>query len=195
MEGRSGSPHYDVAMALTYEETELAPVAVLTGDVHSDDRGAFRELGKQSEFRAFGLPPFVQENESRSHRGVLRGLHYQLEPHAQGKLVRAVSGAVWDVAVDIRSASPTFGEWFGMTLSGDDHTMLWVPPGFAHGFLALTDDAIVQYRITAEYHAASERSIAYDDARINIDWPVVGDFTISAKDRDAPRFADADVFD
>lgn len=175
--------------------TALDPVATVTSRVFSDDRGSFSETAKQSDFDALGLPRFVQDNESRSHRGVLRGLHYQLEPHAQGKLVRVAWGSIWDVAVDIRASSPTFLQWFGIELTGADSTMLWVPPGFAHGFVAMSDDAIVQYRTTAEYHAESERSIVFDDPAIGIDWPDPGVATIlSQKDADAPRVSDAEVF-
>lgn len=186
---------YDCVMAFRIERTSLAPVAVLTGQVFTDDRGSFRELGKQSEFEALGLPVFVQSNESRSRLGVLRGLHYQLDPHAQGKLVRVVSGSVWDVAVDIRASSATFLSWFGIELNGETPTMLWVPPGFAHGFLALTDDTIVQYNTTAEYHAESERIIRWNDPAIGIEWPATGfDILLSQKDSEAPIASDTDVF-
>lgn len=182
-------------MALRIEHVSPAPVAIVTGEVFTDDRGIFCELGKQSEFDAFAFPRFVQANESRSRRGVLRGLHYQLDPHAQGKLVRVVSGAVWDVAVDIRASSPTFCDWFGLELDEGNHQMLWIPPGFAHGFVALTDDAIVQYRMTAEYHAPSERAIAWNDQSIDIAWPDAGaEIILSGKDESAPMLEDADVF-
>jgi dTDP-4-dehydrorhamnose 3,5-epimerase len=182
-------------MPLRIETTELGPVAIVTGPVFLDDRGSFRELGRQSEFETLGFPPFVQENESRSRSGVLRGLHYQLEPYAQGKLVRAVSGSIWDVAVDIRASSPTFLHWFGLHLTDSEPTMLWVPPGFAHGFLVLTEGAIVQYWMTAEYNADSERSIAPMDPAIGIEWPGLNvDVVLSDKDAAAPLVVDADVF-
>jgi dTDP-4-dehydrorhamnose 3,5-epimerase len=192
---RYSAGHYDWHMAMQLEQTRLEPVAILTRQVFTDERGSFSEVGKQSEFDALGLPRFVQTNESRSRRGVLRGLHYQLDPHAQGKLVRVVVGSVWDVAVDIRKSSPTFLEWFALELDADAPTMVWVPRGFAHGFLTLTDDAIVQYTTTAEYHEGSERIIAWNDPAIGIDWPNMGeDVVLSSKDSAAPDAAETDVF-
>ena len=160
-----------------------------------DDRGFFRELGRRSEFEAAGIPQFVQDNESSSQLAVLRGLHYQLEPYAQGKLVRAVRGRVWDVAVDFRRGSDTFLQWIGVELDAEKSNMLWLPPGFGHGFVALTDPAVIHYRATAEYHADSDRTVAFDDPEIDIKWPDVGgDFIVSEKDRLAPRVADAELF-
>lgn len=182
-------------MPFELEPTDLDPVAVVTGRVFLDDRGSFTETAKQSEFDRLGLPRFVQQNQSRSRLGVLRGIHYQLEPHAQGKLVRVASGRIWDVAVDLRSSSPTFLQWFGMELTGDVPAMLWIPPGFGHGFVAMSEGAIVQYQASAEYHADSERSIVYDDPSIGIAWPDVGGaFVLSDKDKAAPNVAQADVF-
>lgn len=182
-------------MPLQIQPTHLDPVAILTGPVFEDERGSFRELGKWSEFQALGMPRFVQQNESRSRLGVMRGLHYQLEPHVQGKLVRVVSGSIFDVAVDVRASSPTFLDWFGLRLSDTQHTMLWIPPGFAHGFLALTDDAIVQYWMTSEYNTMSERGIAPTDPAIGIEWPdVEGPILLSEKDAAAPVAAEADLF-
>lgn len=192
--GRIARSHYAGTMTLEIEPTELEPVAILTGHVFKDDRGTFRELGRTSEFETLGLPRFVQENESRSRLGVLRGLHYQLEPHAQGKLVRVASGNIWDVAVDIRVSSPTFLNWFGLHLSDSEPTMLWIPPGFAHGFLVLTEGAIVQYWMTSEYNAASERSITPMDPTVAIAWPEVGEIVLSDKDATAPVVGDADLF-
>lgn len=192
---RDSRGHYDWRMVLEIERTSLDPVAILTAQVFADDRGYFCELGKRSEFKALGLPRFVQTNESRSRRGVLRGLHYQLDPHAQGKLVRVVSGSIWDVAVDIRASSATFLQWFGVELNDVTPTMLWVPPGFAHGFLALSDDAVVQYNTTAEYHSESERSILWSDPTIGIEWPDSDvELILSDKDASAPSCSDADVF-
>lgn len=126
---------------------------------------------------------FVQDNHSRSCKGVLRGLHYQLPPHAQGKLVRCVRGAVFDVAVDIRQSSPTFGQWVGVELSEDNHKQFWIPPGFAHGFLTLTDTADFLYKTTAYYAPSHDRAIAWDDPRIGIVWPDTGVAPqLSAKD-------------
>jgi dTDP-4-dehydrorhamnose 3,5-epimerase len=128
--------------------------------------------------------------------GVLRGLHYQIEPHAQGKLVRVVSGSIFDVAVDVRASSPTYLDWFGIRLNDSDSAMLWVPPGFAHGFLVLTEWAIVQYRMSSEYHPQSERSISPLDPALGIAWPAFGgEIVLSDKDATAPVAAIADVFE
>ena len=138
---------------------------------------------------------FVQDNQSSSRRGVLRGLHYQLPPHAQAKLVRVVSGEVFDVAVDIRRSSPTFGKWAGQILSDATHQMLWIPEGFAHGYIALSDHAIVAYKASAVYAADAERSLRWDDVEIGIQWPEVdGGPILSSKDIKAPVLADADIF-
>ncbi|MBA2338740.1 MAG: dTDP-4-dehydrorhamnose 3,5-epimerase [Acidimicrobiia bacterium] len=185
-------------------ETGLPGVLVLEPTVHGDDRGFFYESWNAQAFaEATGIETdFVQDNHSRSAPGVLRGLHYQLPPHAQGKLLRVVVGAVYDVAVDIRRSSPTFGRWAGVELSAHNRLQLWVPPGFAHGFVALTDAELL-YKTTAFYHASSDRSIRWDDVDIAIVWPLAGNLTdgaapqpqLSAKDRRAPFLADADVFD
>ena len=162
-----------------------------------DDRGFFFESFNQMVFEDLvGRPvPFVQDNHSRSAQGVLRGLHYQLPPSAQGKLVRVTRGAVFDVAVDIRRSSPTFGGWVGYELSEDNFRQLWVPEGFAHGFLALTDSAEVQYKTTAYYEPDRERSLLWDDPAIGIEWPLDGNAPIvSTKDAAAPDLSDAEVF-
>lgn len=144
-------------------------------------------------FRAHGLPDsFAQDNQSYSTQGVVRGLHYQLhEP--QGKLVRCVRGAILDVAVDIRRPSATFGRWAGVELSDENHRMLWIPPGFAHGFSVLSDDAIVLYKCTTLWHQASDRSLLWNDPEIGIDWRVPNP-SLSAKDASAPPLAEAEVF-
>ena len=163
--------------------------------VFGDDRGRFLELGRTSELRRLGLPPFAQLNVSESSRGVLRGLHYQLPPSPQGKLVTVLSGRVWDVGVDLRRSSPTFGEWVGVELDAESANLLYIPEGFGHGFVAMSDRAIVLYRATSEYDQPSERSLAYDDPTIGIEWPdIEGDVVVSPKDRDAPRLEDADLF-
>ena len=158
----------------------------------ADERGFFLETYNAGRFRELGIgDAFVQDNHSRSRRGVLRGLHYQ-EPNAQGKLVRCSSGAIYDVAVDIRVGSPTFGKWYGVELSGENRRMLWVPPGYAHGFCALTDDADMIYKCTALYDAKSDRAIAWNDPAIGIRWPLA-DPIVSAKDAAAPHLAEATV--
>jgi dTDP-4-dehydrorhamnose 3,5-epimerase len=166
----------------------IADVVLLEPRVFADERGAFFESFSQPAFEAAtGVSPtFVQDNHSVSARGVLRGLHYQLSPHVQGKLVRVVRGAVFDVAVDIREGSPTFGKWVGETLSAQNRRQLWIPEGFAHGFLALEDDSEFLYKTTALYHSASERSIRWDDPTIGIAWPLSGKPVLSVKDAEAP---------
>jgi len=171
---------------------------LLETKVFRDDRGFFSESFNQKEFeREIGQRvSFVQDNQSRSTRGVLRGLHYQLHPAAQGKLVRVVRGAVFDVAVDIRRSSPGFGSWVGYELTEDDFRQLWIPPGFAHGFLALSDLADVLYKTTDYYAAELDRSLRWDDSEIGIEWPLDGITPIvSPKDQAAPSLSDAEVFE
>lgn len=164
----------------------IPDVILFTPRVFGDERGFFFESYNQRAFReATGLTPdFVQDNHSRSARGVLRGLHYQIEPRAQGKLVRVVQGAVFDVAVDIRPGSPTFGRWVGEELSADNKRQMWIPPGFAHGFLTLTESAEFLYKTTDFYSPEHERCIAWNDPDLAIKWPL-GDQApaLSAKDR------------
>ena len=176
--------------------TGLAGVLILRPTLHGDDRGFFFESWNAHDFAAAtGVDAtFVQDNHSRSTAGVLRGLHYQLAPHAQGKLVRAIIGAAYDVAVDIRRSSPTFGSWTGVELTADNKLQLWIPPGFAHGFVALTDAELL-YKTTALYHGDSDRSLRWDDPDIGIEWPVDGTPILSAKDQAAPSLSDADLFD
>ena len=177
--------------------TEFNGVVQIVPRCFDDDRGWFLESYRHSEFVAAGIDvQFVQDNHSCSKAGTLRGLHYQLDPHAQGKLVRVVSGRVFDVAVDIRRSSSTFGRWFGMTISAEGRKMLWIAPGFAHGFLALEDDTQLLYKCTTEYDKASERSIKWDDPAIGITWPAVNNssYLLSPKDAAAPQLKDAEVF-
>jgi dTDP-4-dehydrorhamnose 3,5-epimerase len=164
--------------------------------VFADERGAFFESFNEQRFReATGLDVnFVQDNHSTSRKGVVRGLHYQLDPHAQGKLVRVARGAVFDVAVDIREGSPTFGQWAGVELSAENHKQFWIPRGFAHGFLALEDDSEFLYKTTVFWHGASERAIRWDDPEIAITWPLTTAPIVSAKDQVAPTLAAADIF-
>ena len=154
------------------EATPLEGVCLLRPQVFGDERGFFMETWNGNTFRDLGLDlHFVQDNHSRSRRGILRGLHYQTE-HTQGKLVRVSAGAVFDVAVDLRRSSPTLGQWYGVTLDAVDHKMLWVPPGFAHGFLVLSEYADFQYKCTDFYHPESEVSLAWDDPTVAVDWPL-----------------------
>ena len=159
------------------------------------ERGFFFESFNHRQFEdAIGRSvQFVQDNHSRSVKGVLRGLHYQLH-RAQGKLVRVVHGEVFDVAVDIRRSSPTFGKWVGSYLSAENKHQLWVPEGFAHGFVALSESAEFLYKTTDYYAPEHERCIRWDDPLIGIDWPIVGEPALSGKDRQGKRLADAEVF-
>lgn len=169
--------------------TAIPDVMVIEPKVFGDPRGFFFESFNQQAFnQATGTNyQFVQDNHSRSSRGVLRGLHYQLPPHAQGKLVRVVRGTVWDVAVDIRRGSPTFGQWVGEELSEDNHKQLWIPPGFAHGFCVLSETADFLYKTTDYYNPTFEHGIAWNDPELGIQWPAVGlSWQLSAKDAALP---------
>ena len=178
--------------------TALPELLILEPRVFGDARGFFTESWNEQAFnKAVGYEVrFVQDNHSRSARGVLRGLHYQLAPHTQGKLVRVVSGAVFDVAVDLRKSSPNFGRWEGVELSADNNRQLWVPPGFAHGFLVLTETADFLYKTTDYYAPQAEGCVRWNDPAIGIVWPDVGAAPMLAdKDAEAPMLADAKHFD
>jgi len=168
----------------------IPDVLLLESKVFGDERGFFYESYNQHAFRqATGIDaPFVQDNHSRSARNVLRGLHYQTPPKAQGKLVRAVVGEVFDVAVDIRENSPSFGKWVGEILSADNKRQMWIPPGFAHGFLVLSESAEFLYKTTDYYAPECERGILWNDPDLAIVWPLIGEPVLSAKDVQNPRF-------
>lgn len=151
-------------------ETPFDGLLLIEPRVFGDARGYFFESYQHNRYQALGIPPFVQDNMSHSTRHVLRGLHYQL-PYSQGKLVGVSRGAVWDVVVDIRLSSPTFGQWFGTTLSSENHRQMYVPPGFAHGFCVLSDEVDFYYKCTDYYQPSAERGIAWNDHTLNIDWP------------------------
>lgn len=177
--------------------TAIPDVLLIEPKVFGDARGFFFESFNQKSFNeATGLDVnFVQDNHSRSSKGVLRGLHYQVQ-QPQGKLVRVVRGAVFDVAVDIRKGSPTFGRWVGAELSEDNHRQFWVPAGFAHGFLVLSESADFLYKTTDYYAPQFERCIAWNDPGVGVDWPDVGMApALSAKDRDGPHFSPSMAFD
>ncbi|WP_288250464.1 dTDP-4-dehydrorhamnose 3,5-epimerase [uncultured Prochlorococcus sp.] len=176
--------------------TSLDEVKIFEPTVFEDERGFFYESFNKNFFQKSISPKieFVQDNHSKSSKGVLRGLHYQLEPFAQGKLVRVVSGEVFDVAVDIRSSSKNFGKWVGIILSARNKKQFWVPPGFAHGFLTLSDNTEFLYKTTNFYNRESERSIKWNDPDINIDWGMDIEPIISTKDQDAPYLSNADLF-
>lgn len=174
-------------------DTDLPGVQVIAPRVFRDARGFFMESWNARDFAHAGLDlQFVQDNHSSSRQGVLRGLHYQLR-QPQGKLVRCVRGAIFDVAVDLRREAATFGRWTGVELSEDNCRMLWIPPGFGHGFLALSERADVLYKATAPYDAASDRAVRWNDPDIGIAWPDLGTPLLSAKDAVAPLLRDADI--
>jgi dTDP-4-dehydrorhamnose 3,5-epimerase len=175
--------------------TALPDVVVLEPQVFGDARGFFFESYNVRTLASLGIrQPFVQDNHSRSSRGVLRGLHYQIK-QPQGKLVRTAAGAVYDVAVDIRRRSASFGRWAGVELSAENKRMLWIPPGFAHGFLVLSDHADFLYKTTDFYAPAYEHTLAWDDPDIGIEWPLAGEPILSTKDRAGVRLRDAEVFE
>lgn len=174
---------------MRFRPTELPDVILVEPDVHRDQRGFFLETYHARKYAEGGVPgPFVQDNHSRSVEGTLRGLHAQRQ-HPQGKLVRAVEGEMFDVAVDIRPSSPTFGRWVGVRLSGENFRQLYIPPGFAHGFCVLSDVVHVEYKCTDFYRPEDEIGVAWDDPEIGIAWPLT-DPVISAKDRALPRLRD-----
>ena len=174
--------------------TSLNDVVILEPKVFGDERGFFLEAYNEDTFKSLGLPTrFMQDNHSGSRKGVLRGLHYQLK-HPQGKLVRALRGEIFDVAVDLRRDSSQFGEWFGLVLSAENRRSLWVPPGFGHGFLVLTEFAEVSYKATELYAPALERSIVWNDPAIGIVWPLDGDPMLSEKDKSGSLLVDAETY-
>lgn len=178
-------------------KTEIPDVIIFEPKVFGDERGFFLESFNQKLFEeATGLKrDFVQDNHSKSSKGVLRGLHYQLPPMAQGKLVRVVQGEVFDVAVDIRKSSPTFGKWVGVHLSADNKRQLWIPEGFAHGFLTLSETAEFLYKTTNYYSPKDEGAVIWNDSDLAISWPEAGDILVSTKDQIAPTFKQAVYFD
>ncbi len=182
---------------MKFTKTAIPDVLILEPKVFGDERGFFMESFNQKLFNeAVGQEiVFVQDNHSRSSKNVLRGLHYQLPPHAQGKLVRVTNGGVLDVAVDLRNSSATFGQWVSAELTGSNHRMMWIPPGFAHGFLVLTESADFLYKTTDYYAPQSEAALRWDDPTVNITWPLEGEQPIVArKDAQAPLLAAATRF-
>ncbi|TXC69893.1 dTDP-4-dehydrorhamnose 3,5-epimerase [Sphingomonas ginsenosidivorax] len=176
---------------------DISDVVLLTPRHIGDERGYFAETFRADLFaQKVGHHAFVQDNESRSARsGTIRGLHFQSDPHAQGKLVRCTAGALFDVAVDIRQGSPTYGKWVGETLTPDNGKQLWVPPGFAHGFCSLEPDTVISYKVTGYYSSECDKGLAWDDPAIGIAWPAVADpDTLSAKDRKQPRLSELPAY-
>jgi len=183
-------------MAITVTPTSLPDVKIIEPAVFGDARGFFLESFNAREFAEKVQPgvQFVQDNHSRSTKGVLRGLHYQVQ-HAQGKLVRVVEGEVFDVCVDIRRSSPDFGKWAGVTLSADNHRQLWVPPGFAHGFVVVSETAQLLYKTTDYWYPEYERSLLWSDSQLGIDWPLSGVPRLAPKDEAGKVLAEADVYE
>ena len=181
-------------MSVKFVETEIPDVLVAETGISRDRRGFFTETYSEKVWEEAGFKEtFVQDNLSMSAKGVLRGMHYQVNPHGMGKLVRAVAGSVFDVAVDLRRGSPTFAKWVGRTLSGENGLALWVPVGFAHGFVALEDDTLVSYKCTCMHTPEAERSLSYKDPEVGIKWPLEPTI-ISDKDRKAPGLKDAEYY-
>jgi dTDP-4-dehydrorhamnose 3,5-epimerase len=183
-------------MVIQVTATALPEVKIIEPKVFGDARGYFYESFNGREFsdQVCADVQFVQDNHSRSAKGVLRGLHYQIE-HAQGKLVRVVEGEVFDVAVDIRKSSPSFGKWVGVHLSAENHRQMWVPPGFAHGFVVLSESAQFLYKTTDYWYVEHERSIAWNDPEIGIEWPIDFEPMLAAKDAAGKRLSEADHFE
>jgi dTDP-4-dehydrorhamnose 3,5-epimerase len=175
-------------MPFTFESTALADVVIIVPKLFGDTRGFLMETFKRSEFEAAGLPvTLVQENHSLSSAGTLRGLHYQRDPKAQGKLVRVIRGEIFDVAVDIRSGSPTYGQWVGVALSDSNRKSIYIPPGFAHGFCVVSPEAEVIYKTTEEYAPDHEHGIRWNDPALGITWPVTSP-NLSERDKHWPPF-------
>ncbi len=188
----TGTGEVRCLLPFTFTRLAIPAVVLVEALAFGDTRGYFTETYKRSEFVANGITEaFVQDNASRSTRGVLRGLHYQKDPAAQGKLVGVIRGRIFDVAVDLRHGAETFGRWVGEELSSDNHRLLYVPPGFAHGFCVLGDEADVVYKVTAEYSPAHDRGIRWDDPAVGVAWPVAAP-VVSAKDAALPLLAEAD---
>lgn len=179
-------------MPFRFTRLAIPEVILVEAQSFGDHRGFFMETYKRSAFEANGIPElFVQDNFSHSVQGVLRGLHYQKHPHAQGKLVMALHGTIFDVAVDIRMGSPTYGQWVGTELSAQNCRMLYIPEGFAHGFCVLSETATFTYKVTSEYASEADRGIRWDDPAIGIDWPIAEPL-LSAKDAQLPLLREAD---
>ncbi len=181
-------------MPVEITPTEIPDVLEISSPVFSDERGYFTESHNTKTWAAQGFnEKFLQDNLSLSAKGTLRGMHYQIAPHGMGKLIRAIRGSLFDVAVDLREDSPTFGKWVSRVLSAENNVALWVPVGFAHGFLALEEDTLAYYKCSSVYVPESERSLLYSDATVGIDWPFEPTL-ITGKDAEAPLLADAAHF-
>jgi len=170
----------------SFKKTHIDGVYIIEPEIHGDDRGYFCETYKKSEFKQFGINVnFVQDNESKSKRGVLRGLHFQ-KKYPQSKLVRVLSGEVFDVAVDLRKNSPTYGKWVGVILTAENKRMFFIPKGFAHGFVCLSETAVFSYKCDDYYHPEDEGGILWNDPQIDVDWPLKNGILLSEKDKNNP---------
>jgi dTDP-4-dehydrorhamnose 3,5-epimerase len=171
-------------------DTTISGILIIEPKVFPDERGYFYESFHDIKYEDAGMGKFVQDNQSLSHRGVVRGIHAQTNPYAQGKLVRVIQGRVWDVAVDIRKASPTYGQYFAIELSGENHIQLWVPPGFLHGFATLENNTIFSYKVTNYYDKDSEIGVKWNDPTLGIDWKLAPEeMIISSKDQILPELS------
>ena len=180
-------------MPVTIEPAPLDGLLIVKTGVFQDERGFFSESYSRDMWKAAGFEEsFVQDNLSKSRKGTLRGMHYQIQPEGMGKLVRCIQGSVFDVAVDLRQGSPSFGKWFGLELTGENHLALWVPAGFAHGFVALSDDSLVHYKCTGHHAPTYERALNYACPKVGIEWPMAPS-VITQKDQDAPMLDDVDT--
>lgn len=180
---------------MEFVPTTIPDVLLVKPNLFEDPRGFFLETYRENRFAEAGISQkFVQENHSASQRGVLRGLHYQIR-QPQGKLVRVIAGEIFDVAVDIRRSSPTFGQWVGIILSAENKDQLWLPAGFAHGFYVLSERAEVTYKVTDYYAPEWDRSLLWNDPQIGIEWPLVADPILSSKDINAKKLSEAELFD
>ncbi len=179
-----------ILIPMEIEKTSIDGILVIRPKVFGDDRGFFLESFNADRYRDAGIDTvFVQDNLSQSKRGVLRGLHFQTGEYAQGKLVQVIKGRVWDVAVDIREGSKTYGKWFGIELSGENHTQFWIPPGLAHGFVTLEDDTVFSYKCTKMYAPEHEGGIVWNDPVLAIEWPIdPREVIVSEKDARNPKF-------
>lgn len=178
-------------MPYTFTPYKLPGLLIVEGKSFPDERGYFMESYRACDFMDSPIAPLLQDNLSRTHKGFVRGLHYQKKPSAIGKLIRCVRGRIWDVAVDIRQGSPTYGKWAALELNDEGNRMFWVPEGFAHGFLALSEEADVQYKVTGYWAPMEDRGILWNDPALGIDWPLNG-ARVSEKDARHPPLAQAD---
>ena len=179
-------------MPFDFTKTPLKGLLLIQPHVFVDERGFFMESYKKSDFVKAGITEdFTQDNHSYSSKGVLRGIHFQKDPYAQGKLVRCVKGSVWDVAVDLRPESKTFGQWYGIEITEDNKTMFYIPPGFGHGFVTLKENTHFQYKCTKEYNPDADSGIIWNDSELNIDWPLKEGFSLSDKDLELHSFEES----